>query len=49
MREEDLQKLNDLVVDDNLLTIETDITNIMEGKDSEVPEIPEVKEVVNVA
>lgn len=32
MREEDLQKLNELVSDDALLTIETNITNIMEGK-----------------
>ena len=42
MREEDLQKLNELVSGDSLLTIETDITSIMEGKDPEVPEIPEI-------
>jgi hypothetical protein len=44
MREEDLQKLNELVSGDSLLTIETDITSIMEGKDPEVPEIPKIKE-----
>lgn len=32
MREEDLQKLNDLVAGDDLLDIETNITNIMAGK-----------------
>lgn len=32
MREEDLQKLNELVADDGLLEVETNITNIMAGK-----------------
>lgn len=32
MREEDLQKLNELVSNDGLLEVETNITNIMAGK-----------------
>lgn len=44
MREEDLQKLNELVSSDGLLTVETNITNIMEGKEPNVPEIPEINE-----
>lgn len=35
MREEDLQKLNELVADDGLLEVETNITNIMAGKEAD--------------
>lgn len=35
MREEDLQKLNELVASDGLLEVETNITNIMAGKEAD--------------